>query len=87
MHFYQLLRDGAPDCVPEFHGKQSDAHTAAKMVPLHLRPETRIELVDVPTDKDSIERLLNGHGLSGLNALKTWKLTPRGGLVDCANGE
>ncbi len=86
MHFYRLIDTSIADAVPKYHGTQADAHADAKVWPKHLWPDLRIELVDVPTDKGSIGKLLNNESLA-LIVQRTWKLTPRGGIVEVANGD
>ncbi|MGK2884372.1 MAG: hypothetical protein ACSLE8_06285 [Rhodococcus sp. (in: high G+C Gram-positive bacteria)] len=39
----------------------------------------------VPTDKEGMLQILNGN--TDFEVIKTWKLTPRGALTECANGE
>lgn len=69
-----------------YYGTLAEAHTAAKE-PTSLTDGTgfrrdwiRIELVDVPTDKASIIKMLNLDELDQ-RTLKQWILTPRGGLM------
>lgn len=53
-------------------------------------PEARVELVEVGTTKEEILAYLNGSIQSDRGyfpLLRTWKLGPRGGLVECPNGE
>ena len=61
-----------------------EAHDAAKQVASRI--DARVELVDVMTDKASIVGILNGESKL-FELLRTWKLTPRGGLTECENGE
>lgn len=46
----------------------------------------RIELIDVPTDKASIIKLLDMGELDA-DPLRTWGITKRGGLRELDNGE
>lgn len=65
------------------------AHEDAKKYMREMWPGVRIELVEVPTDKEAILGYLNdGAGDSpGFKVLKTWALTDRGGLREVPNGE
>lgn len=88
MHLYRTFNSAlSPEAVAiSWDATQSDAHNAAKGFGLFARPDMRIELVEVPTDRDSLLGYLRG-AYGTCKVLKTWKLTDRGGLHDCANGE
>lgn len=52
--------------------------------------ETRVDLIDVPTDKTGVIALLNMFsecGAVSYSALRTWKLSARGGLAEISRGE
>ena len=86
MLFYRILPDTmglGPAC---YKGTAAEAHVEAKA--LANRSDVRVELIEVATDKAGVLRLLNGVAtIDALNVTQTWKLSPRGGLVDCPNGE
>lgn len=85
MQFYKVIGCTGPH-QPNvcFCSKQSDAHVLAKED--DDRVNVRIELIEVPLDKDTVLQLLNDEELS-LPALRTWRLTPRGGLVEVPDGQ
>lgn len=67
----------------------ADAHSMAKTELKTFNwslPESRIELVEFQTDKETLCNLLAGWGCE-MQVLRTWALTPRGGLREVANGE
>jgi hypothetical protein len=93
MQIYRIFRatdDG--DLVGLWHETTLDnAHEIAKHNFTEIqRPEVRIELFDQPTDKFSlvelINRLVTGEPLN-VSPLRTWMLTPRGGIKEVPNGE
>ena len=85
MKAYRIIRDGAEGA--DYEGTLSDAHMYAKT--LQPRHAVRIELVEVPTDKEGVLALLNR--LETVTATfgieRTYALTARGGLCDVPNGE
>ena len=90
MHVYRTINTAQPARLPradvlQFDGTMKDAHDSVKMINKFLWSVIRVELIDVPTDKTGILTLLNG--FEDFKAIRTWKLTSRGGLEDCANGE
>lgn len=86
MHLYRTSNvDTNPTTVLQFDGTLKDAHDSVKVIDKHRWPDIRVELVDVPADKERLLRLLNGDAV--FDVLRTWKLTPRGGLTEIANGE
>lgn len=89
MQFYRISEtDCAVTPANRYEAKQADAHTYAKGLSSAKWPDVRIELVDVGVDQGSICKLLNhADDEDAHKVLKTWKLTQRGGLADCANGE
>lgn len=82
MQFYKLI-NGEPDTDAVYYGVIKEAHNAAKESPYRLL--ARIELVEVPTDKEGVLELLNGSVPE--KVLRTWRLTSRGGLLEITNGE
>jgi len=66
---------------------------ATKIVKEHLRvrpdsrDEIRVELVEIETSKSAIIRMLNDEGQYQGPPIRTWRVGPRGGLVECKNGE
>lgn len=83
MHFYRLIDTAANDNVIDWFDTRDTAHERAK--PLRLNLDLRIELVDLPIDKDSVLALLREE--PKFTTLRTWSLSPRGGLVEVPNGE
>lgn len=87
MHFYRTLYEGPADVSPSdwsHHATLAEAHTAAKGYT--DRAGVRIEQIDVATDKAGVLDLLRGYSVTDLDPLRTWKLTPRGGLQQVDNG-
>lgn len=85
MHFYRSIRyDG--DEFALWSPTLGEAHASAKTM---AGAERRIELFDIPTHKEGICGLLNGfdEALMALKPLRTWAITPRGGLKEVPNGE
>lgn len=89
MNVYSLAdidRDGAPSCF----GTLAEARAAAKDH-VKARPQdrgdVRIDLHEVVTDKAAILRMLNDEGGYHGDALRTWALGARGGLVEVNPGE
>lgn len=86
MQFYRVTAfEGDSDST--YTGEQAAAHTAAKVFPQHQREPVRIELIDVRTDKAGILDLLNEGERISHEVLRTWRLSPRGAMVECPNGE
>jgi len=88
MHVYRVIQDQSTR-AHAYHSTMADAHADAKMRGAALYPMLRIELFDIPTDKMAILRLLNSETPDecGLNPIRTWAITSRGGLLEVANGE
>lgn len=82
MNVYKLI-NGEPDTDAVYCGVMKEAHSAAKESP--YRGDARIELVEVITDKEGVIALLNGNVSE--KVVRTWRLSARGGLVECPNGE
>lgn len=90
MQAYRVMQD-VPGFEPTvvYCRSAAEARTVAKDLPRVYWPETRVELLEVPTDKGAIVSYLNGGGASifGAAVLKTWALTDRGALREVPNGE
>lgn len=87
MHAYRIT-GYVDDESPAWAGTLSDAHASLKLRQ-HM-PDARIELFDVPTDKDGVLTLLSNRGVPAcvaVSPMRTWALTPRGGLTEVPNGE
>ena len=85
MQFYKLDDPGTTG-KPRYLCTRDEAHFEAKEIPKYNRDEVRIELIEINTDKKTLAEILSGWGFSE-RALRTWRLSPRGGLVECPNGE
>jgi hypothetical protein len=83
MHFYRISRDASSTDL-RWAATQSDGHVELKN--FSGCAEARMELVDVPVDKAGVLALLR-RDLAFPDVIKTWALTPRGGLKDIPNGE
>lgn len=64
-----------------FAGSLKDAQTAARSFNKEIWPDLRVDLVEVPNDKTNVLLYLNGDESVKFTVLKTFKLTPRGGLT------
>lgn len=91
MQLYRLVRI-TDETVLKYHGTRDDAHEDAKgHAPAYEC--YRIELVDFPTDKTGLLGVLNSvvegatDNITGIEILRTWALSNRGGLKEVANGE
>lgn len=88
MHFYRtyLLRSGlAPENTVSHRCTLAEAHACAKAFGKSDWNDVVVDLIDVPTDKAGVLSLLmGGHGIDDLKAIRTWDLTPRGGLREAA---
>ena len=85
MKAYRVIRDGAEGA--DYEGTLSEAHESAKA--LAPRDAVRIELVEVPTDRESVLALLNRMlTVTQTFAIeRTFALTARGGLRDVPEGD
>ena len=86
MQVYATVDKAGVD-APKFAATLRAAQLAGKELPPVFRPDLRILLVDVKTNKDSLVWLLNKpQGLTPEllleGALRTWTLTRRGGLKE-----
>lgn len=88
MHFYRIVDvTTTTDEILVYCERQGEAHAHARDYGEWRWPKLRIELVDVSLDKSSIAGLLNGVGAGLRTPLRTWRITPRGGMVEVENGE
>lgn len=85
MQFYKLTINESDD-RPEYLCTRDEAHKVAKKAPSYAWQAFRIELVEIETDKATLAEILSRQAIPEL-VLRTWRLTPRGGLVECPNGE
>lgn len=58
----------------------NEARKWAKTVPPLQRYDSEVRLVEVPTDKAGVLRLLNGEGTE--TTVRVWVVTDRGGLKE-----
>lgn len=84
MKLYRVSQELMAGEVPHHHLTKTDAHEDAKN--FDDRPTVRIELIEIKTDAAHICALMNGDGQDG-EVLKTWRLSARGALTECPNGE
>ncbi len=87
MQLYRVIDTDQP--VPAFAilgwaGSLKEAQTVAKE--RGCREALRIELVHTINDKENLLNALNGVPPK-VDAHRTWRVTARGGLVECPNGE
>lgn len=88
MNAYQIIDIAADEdaALLGFRHTLAHAHVAAKVVAEksdpNVRGDLRIQLVDIRTDKDAVIGYLNGDKPTDLLALRTWKLSNRGGLIE-----
>jgi hypothetical protein len=79
----------AADLWPTYYETRKLAHAAAATFPGYRRAEVRVELVTVPTHKTNVceylDNLIETH--YRLAVIRTWGITPRGGLKSLPNGE
>lgn len=88
MHVYVLLDFPDNDEGAVYCATLGEAHAAAREIEEVFRPNVRIYLRDIPTDKQSFISVLNHGGPHARRAkgeelpppLRTWTLTSRGGL-------
>ncbi len=85
MQFYKVSNEEA-DTKRVYECTREGAHIVAKNVSKHLWPAARIELIEIETNKETLASILTGDGCKE-EVLRTWGLTPRGGLTELKNGE
>mgnify|MGYP000255245092 CR=1 FL=1 len=85
MQFYKL-DDPGTNGKPRYLCTRDEAHFEAKEIPKYNWDEVRIELIEIATDKATLAEILSRQTIPEL-VLRTWRLTPRGGLVEGPNGE
>ena len=86
-----LLTGALGDLDHTYFGTRDEAAAAIKKhleIHPHDQPELRVELTEIATDKATIISMLNNEGGYQIgDPLRTWRCGPRGGLVECPNGE
>lgn len=90
MNFYRITdtaQDSRPDYKARFACTLQAAHDYAKATPKVSWLDIRVELVDFETQKADVCNMLNDEVPVVPSAMRTWSLTPRGGLVECENGQ
>lgn len=86
MQIYRIFDAAAEKPTYRYEGNSKDAHDRAKLIA--SRADARIELVEISTAKAALLLYLNGDThCCEFPVLRTWKLTPRGGLQEIPNGE
>ena len=87
MKFYKIT-DPSRNEKAQYRCTRQDAHDIAKdfAEDSYDKLEIRIEQVEISTDQETLSQILSGFS-PGEIILKTWKLSPRGGMVECPNGE
>jgi hypothetical protein len=82
MQFYRVS-NGNPNDVERWAGTLGQAKESA--IRFTDRPDVRIELVDLPTDRAAVISMLNNGApsIDGAMVSRTWRLSPRGALVEC----
>lgn len=84
MNIYRIKRFDTD--TPRYAATQAAAHKVAKEgMERRLLAETRIDMLDVHVDKDSIVELMNGN--TNFPVTRTWRLSPRGSLIETTRGE
>lgn len=87
MNFYKVFNgDVERDLFPTYCQTQKDAHATAKGHPSGY-DAVRVELVSIPTHASNVCLMLNREHPIGEVVTRTYKLTARGGMVECPNGE
>ncbi len=84
MRAYKVTSDPADKGA--YFVRRAQAARSAKDQGPHIRDAMRIEHVEFKTDQATLCEILSGWGCE-LKVLRTWRLSLRGGLVECANGE
>jgi hypothetical protein len=87
MNVYKVTCEDVAASKPCFTVTMREAHEYGRdKFSTAVRSAVRIELVSFIVNQQNVVQLLNGRDPE-LELLRTWKLTPRGGMVSCANGE
>lgn len=81
MNLYKVV--STTDGTPSYAATRREAQLIAKNG--NNREDVRVELVSMKTDKLNLAHAMNGCPVE--ETLQTWRLTKRGALVECANGE
>lgn len=84
MNAYRIIdtADDEGDSALYFRHTLHDAHEAAKSFLEVLKPDVRIQLIEIQTSAKAVIGYLNNEKPKDPQILRTWKLTPRGGLVE-----
>lgn len=86
MQIYRIFDSAEAEPTYRYEGNAKDAQDRAKLIA--SRADARIELVKVDTAKAALLLYLNREThCCEFPVLRTWKLTPRGGLQEIPNGE
>lgn len=78
MNFYLVTTQEGD--TGSWHPTLSEAHKHAKLAPNRI--DVLIDLFDVQTDKEGVLAMLRGFPVRQY-ASKTWRLSTRGGLIEC----
>lgn len=89
MNFYQVIESNSDEHLNDavYSGTLSDAHAAAKVIAARSepswRPDIRVRLIEIPTDKETLVKILNGGPLVSFTYTgRSWGLTNRLGLKE-----
>lgn len=86
MQLYRIFDSAAAKPLYRYEGNAKDAQDRTKLIA--SRADARIELVKVDIAKASLLLYLNNETeCCEFPVLRTWKLSPRGGLQEIPNGE
>lgn len=86
MNFYKITAS-TDTYNTQYRGSLLAAHKEARdNIAEYHDDGTRIELVEIEVNKDSMCIALSGWGAVE-TVLRTWRLTPRRGLIEIKNGE
>lgn len=79
---YRISEPGNEEFDIVFRNTEKEARDEMRKTPEAYRAAILVELIDVPTDKASVNAYLNWKRPEGLPALKSWRGTARGGLKE-----
>lgn len=88
MRAYRLAADSEAkfDLTPAYFATRQEAHDHSKTQGTWLWDSLFIDLIELPSDQKTFCSILNGEHNSGalkVKVLRSWSLTPRGGLKEC----
>ncbi len=86
MKFYKITNTDLDETPPFYTTTLAIAHEEVKGWSKPDWPGARIELVEIATDQKTLAMILSGFD-APKKILKTWRLSSRGGLVECGEGE